>query len=71
MSAMPKWLETLIGTYLLSLIVMEWTCLDVMPTPTVWGWLYTALVMAPVTAAPLALLLWAVCAALAPKGRGR
>jgi hypothetical protein len=68
---MPKWLETLIGFYLLSLIVMEWTCLAVMPTPTVRDWLYIALVMASVTATPLALLLWAVCAALAPKDRGR
>jgi hypothetical protein len=71
MNVMPKWLETFLGFYLLALIVMEWTCLSVMPTPTVWRLLYVALIMGPATAVPLSLLLCLVYVALAPKSRRR
>ncbi|MGW2964938.1 hypothetical protein ACWDGI_41735 [Streptomyces sp. NPDC001220] len=54
---MPKWLETYLAGYFLSLVVMEWTCLSVMPTPTVWRWLYVALVMGPVAAFGMSLYL--------------
>lgn len=69
MNRVPKWLETLIGFYLLSLIVMEWICLSVLPTRTLWEWLYVAFVAGPAMAIPLCLLFCLVSAVLGPKGR--
>jgi hypothetical protein len=66
---MAKWLETYLAGYFLSLVVMEWTCLSGMPTPTVWRWLYDALVTGSLAAFGMSLYLSALYGVIMFLGR--